>query len=216
MKRIIYIFFVFLFFSCENKPKKKDNSKEKTEQLKKSKNEERVLSEVLIPELSNWDNNGIVIVEANEFFQGEQAILLSREDPLKLAFSAIKNLKIQQGSTYRVSVIVKKSSIGKDFGLRILDTYPNRVDAIFDLSSGTVKEPKITGEKQFAENPKATIESLGEGWYKCSLFSDLYVDYIRIVLGPTKGNLNTSLWETRTREKSEVFLIKSMLKLQEY
>lgn len=219
MKKVFLVLLVIFTISCKkNKEIKVDtndpiiNSKKIEEPIKK---EEVFLSESKIPEYSNWVNNGIQITKSSEIFNGASAILMSRENATKSAYTGMNNLKVEYGSTYKTSVVVKKGTIGKDFALRIQGVYPNRVDVIFDLETGIAKEPKISGDDELVENAKVTIESLGNGWYICSLYADIYAKYIRIVLGPTKGNLNTTLWETRTGEKSTVLVVPSTLKLQE-
>ncbi|GAA3656689.1 hypothetical protein [Flavivirga jejuensis] len=67
-------------------------------------------------------------------------------------------------------------------GLRIQGVYPNRVDVVFDLENGKVKGYKGTQDFQ---NVHTTIESLDDGWYKCSLNLDVAADKIRIILDPT-------------------------------
>jgi hypothetical protein len=216
MKKIFLILLVVTVFACKDESKKVKESNQTTEKKGElAKTQENVLSESKIPEYSKWVNKGIQITESHESYNGEDAILMSRENGANASYLGISNLKVVYGSTYKTSVVVKKGEIGKDFALRIQGVYPNRIDAIFDLETGKAKEPKISGSDELAENAKATIESLGDGWYKCSLYADIYADYVRVVLGPTKANLNTSLWETRTGEKSSVYLVLSMLKLQE-
>ena len=92
--------------------------------------------------------------------------------------------------------------------------YPNRVDAVFDLETGLVKETLISGT-ELAENNKATMESLGGGWYKCSLYADIFAEYMRIVFGPTTNKLKTGLWETRTGELSNTIIVTKSLQLLE-
>jgi hypothetical protein len=215
MKKIISFIIIVLVCSCKSETKEKTKDETKIEEPVKVETKDIVLSEVAIPDLSTWFNNGINTTEVIETYNEQSVVLISRDDPSKPSYSGINNLKIQLGSTYKISAVVKKADIGKDFALRIQGVYPNRVDAIFDLSSGTAKEPMISGDDQLAENPKATIEDLGNGWYKCSLYADVYADYMRIVLGPTNGNLKTSLWETRTGQKNSIYFVPSMLQALE-
>lgn len=216
MKKIICLSFVFLVFSCGDKTKseeKKETTINKPTEVEVTG--EVILGEVPIPDISTWSNNGIEAIDIGETYESESAILISRLETTKSSYSSIDNLKTIYGSTYKISVVVKKADVGKDFALRMQGVYPNRVDVIFDLSSGKAKEPKLSGDNEFAENPKATIKALGDEWYLCSLYADVYAEYMRIVLGPTNGNLNTTLWETRTGEKNNIYLVPSLLKLEE-
>lgn len=217
MKKIILVVVLLITFSCKNEKKEvKEPKIINKEIVEPVKVQEIVISESKIPPYSNWINNGIIISETSENFNGEGVILMSRENGTNSSYTGLNNLMVEYGSTYKVSIIVKKGGVGKDFALRIQGVYPNRVDAIFDLETGKVKEPKISGDDELAEKAKATIESLGNGWYKCSLYSDIFAKYVRVVLGPTKGNLNTTLWETRTGEKSSTYIVPLSLKLEEY
>jgi hypothetical protein len=220
MKKIIGILVILLMVSCKNEAKENSTEKPKiTEpvkvETKKVETKDVVISEVTIPEISTWFKNGLSINEASETYNEESVVLISRLDPGKPSYSGIDNLKTQYGSTYRITAVVKKADVGKDFALRIQGVYPNRVDAIFDLESGLAKEPLISGNDDLAENPKATIENLGNGWYKCSLYADVFSEYIRVVLGPTNGNLNTGLWETRTGQNNNVYFVPALLTVSE-
>ena len=95
-------------------------------------------------------------------YHGSEVKLMTKLDGYKLAFSALHNVKINNGSTYKLSLIVKKPDIGEGFGLRIQGVYSQRVDAIFDLNLGKVIGAEIH-ELELAENNRATIESLGDG-----------------------------------------------------
>lgn len=220
MKKIIGLLVILLIASCKNESKEDSNNKAKITEPVKVETEEVetkdiVLSEVSIPEISTWFKNGLSVEDVADTYKSESVVLISRLDPGKPSYSGIDNLKTQYGSTYRVSAVVKKADVGKDFALRIQGVYPNRVDAIFDLESGLAKEPMISGNDDLAENPKATIEELEGGWYKCSLYADVFAEYVRVVLGPTNGNLNTSLWETRTGQNNSVYFVPSLLTVSE-
>lgn len=215
MKKIALVLLITTIgLACKNEPKSNIKPTH-VEQDKKVVAEINSLSTVDIPDLSKWYNNEITIIDSEESYNGELAKLISRNDSNKPGYSGIDNLNIFYGSTYRLSIIIKRADIGKNFALRMQGVYPNRVDAVFDLETGIVKEALISGEG-FAENSKAEIESLGNGWYKCILYADVFSEYIRVVLGPTTNKLITGLWETRTGEKSNAYFIPSSLKLEEF
>lgn len=194
----------------------------KTDQKKTTKKEitikevvEIPISEATIPDFYKWTKNQITFLDQAYQFNDQKVYLMSRNDVSKPAFASFQNVKINLASTYKMSVIVKKGVEGKDFAIRAQAVYPNRVDAIFDLEEGKVVNTKISG-KEFAENEKATIESLGDGWYKCSISADLYSDSIRIVFGPTNADIIIGSWERKTEAESNVYIIPSSLKIEEF
>ena len=214
MKYLILGVFILTMFGCKNE-NKENKTEDTTNQAIVVENKENILSEAIIPEFSQWFSNKITFIQSeSENYFGETTYLMAREDATQPAYSGINNIKIQNGSTYKFSVLVKKADIGKNFALRIQGVYPNRVDAVYDLEAGIVKESLITGV-ELAENDRATIEPMGDGWYKCSLYADVFANYVRIVFGPTTNKLKTGLWETRTGEKSNTFIIPTSLKLEE-
>jgi hypothetical protein len=212
MKKIFLVVFVLTLFACNNKSKEEKDTEIKTE--KKKEKAEAFLSKVVIPESSVWFKNEISITDSSESFNGDYASLISRTSAHKSAYSGINNIKVTIGSNYKLSVIAKKGSVGKNFALRMQGVYPNRVDAVFDLETGLVKETLLIGT-ELAENNKATMEFLGDGWYKCSLSADIFANQMRIVFGPTTNKLKTGLWETRTGELSNTIIVTESLQLLE-
>lgn len=208
MKKIILILLV-LVFAC----KKENKELKETNNEIKAKSEVSILSDVKIPNISNWINIGIEVKESNMLFSGDSIYQLSRKDPQKPAHMDVNNLKINAGSNYKVSVIVKKGKLSSHFGLRIRGEYPNRLDNVFNLDKGTYKGPVSVGE--LAENEKAIIESVGDGWYKCSLITELYGDYVGIVLGPTKNTMKNTIWEAKTFSDNDIYIVPSSLKMEE-
>jgi hypothetical protein len=69
------------------------------------------------------------------------------------------------GQSEVFSQFVKADGSGGLWGMRIVGTYPNRVDAVFDLSNGTVS---FSAGSTWAM-VSATIQNVGNGWYRCSL-----------------------------------------------
>lgn len=214
MNKVLLALLLLIIVSCKNESKQK-NAEELTKEVLKEEKKENILSEAVIPEFSQWFSNKILFNQSDtENYNGEMIYLMEREDASQPGYSGINNIKIRNGSTYKFSVIVKRASIGKNFALRLQGVYPNRVDAVFDLETGLVKESIITGA-ELAENDNAIIESIGDGWYKCSLYADVFADYVRVVFGPTTNKLKTGLWETRTGEKSNTLIVPTSLKLEE-
>ena len=116
------------------------------------------------------------------------------------------------GERYKTSILVKKVDIGSHFGLRIQGEFPNRLDAIFNLETGMVKEVSVGGN---FDNLKATMIPLGSGWYECILFGNIKTNNIKIILGPTSKDKRSKSWEGAATENCEAFFIPSSLKIEE-
>lgn len=209
MKKIILLIAVTVLLSCKSKHKKTANSNGV------NKNIETPISEALIPNVSRWDRISIKLTRENDLFNNQEIFLMTRVDESKPAYGSFQHVKIESGSTYKLSVIVKRAEIGKGFAMRVQSVYPDRVDAVFNLEKGEVVNTKISG-KEFAENIKATIQPMKGGWYKCTLVSDLFSDHIRVVLGPTNANINPAIWETKTLINNNVYIVPSSLKMEEF
>lgn len=61
------------------------------------------------------------------------------------------------------SQFVKQNGSGGLWGMRIQGSYPDRADAVFNLSTGVVAHNSATTWL----NPAAGIEAIGNGWYRC-------------------------------------------------
>ena len=68
--------------------------------------------------------------------------------------------------TYTASIYFKKDD-ARYASIRLQGSYPSRVDAVFDLDTGTVS----SGPTVFSNfsGPSATIVPATDGWYRCSL-----------------------------------------------
>jgi len=86
------------------------------------------------------------------------------------------------------------------------------VDAVFDLEKGTLKEVR---KAQDFENPNATIEPIGDGWYKCTLSAEVSADNMRILLGPTTEDKTVLGWEGKTQELCDVYFVPSSVIIEE-
>lgn len=211
MKKIILLLVVAIIFSCKNS-KQKEPSQDIFETQSVSHS---ILSTVSLPSIDNWGRNNIEFTSSQETHPIGPVSTISRVSKNESAYVSIDNLPVYSGSTYRLSVVVKKFKNDKNFALRFQGIYPNRVDAVYDLETGIVKEVLLSGADEMAQDQIATIEHLGGGWYMCSLSANLFNDYVRVVMGPTTNKLKTDLWETRTGKKSNALIIVNSLKLDE-
>ncbi|MBT8304248.1 MAG: hypothetical protein KJP09_07240 [Bacteroidia bacterium] len=210
MKKPILLIVLALMVSCKNDKSQKAESEPS---LDKEEEKIEVLKSLKVPLFSKWFNSNIETLESQDKYLGDSTYLLVRKDVNKNAHLAINNLKINVGSKYKVSVIAKKGIKSSNLALRFQGKYPNRVDAVFNLEKGLINGPILTGD--LAENESAEIEDLGNGWFKCSLIADLYEDFVRVMIGPTKNTIKAKLWETRTLSENDILIVPSSLKIEE-
>ncbi len=86
------------------------------------------------------------------------------------------------------------------------------MDAIFDLEKGIVIDEASSSD---FKNEDASIVNLGDGWYKCSLSGEIYSEKIRVSLGSTTDKRNVNNWEGTTKNKCDINIVPSSLKLEE-
>ena len=206
MKKTLVFLVVILSLTCKNE--KKGDTKADTIETKK----ELVITTINIPDFTTWGKIRINLEEKVINGGAENTFLLSRATVTESSFAHSRDIAVNYESSYRASIIVKKSESNSFFGLRVVGSYPDRVDAIFDLETGSVKEVKK--ERDF-KNPKATIESIGNGWYKCSVMAEPYADKIKIMFGPTIEGKPVLIWEGTIDKQSEVYIMPSSLTLEE-
>lgn len=172
---------------------------------------EQPLEDIDIPQFSIWSKNQVNYKDNETNFKGQKTFTLTRNNTLKSAFSVANNIEINYGSHYETSIRIKRG-VDDFFGLRIQGLYPDRVDAVFDLKKGVVKGVKKAGG---FENEKANIESLGKGWYKCTLSGKINASDLRIIFGPTDKNNNILSWEAATKNLCSINIVPSSLTINE-
>tara|TARA_B110000967_G_scaffold117159_1_gene119872 strand:+ start:214 stop:834 length:621 start_codon:yes stop_codon:yes gene_type:complete len=203
MKKLIVILFVLIVVSC----KKNAN---KTSEIGNKK--ELIITEVNIPFYTSWGKQRIELEETAVEYTQEKVFRMSRNSIEASSYAYTQNISINFERTYRVSVRVKAGEVNNFFGLRIVGSYPDRADAIFDLKEGVLVGVKK--ERDF-RNPEATIESIGDGWYKCSLTAEPYSDSIKIIFGPTVEDKLVLGWEGLVNNKNDIYILPSSLTLEE-
>ena len=206
MKKIIFVLIIIFTISCKNK-------KPETKQvIDKKENEFNISNTVILPNYPLWSLNRLTLEEDIATYNNSEAFKLTRTSITETAYASINNIAVNYGSKYRVSLIVRQASIGSLFGIRIVGEYPNRVDAVFDLKNGLKKDVIDVGD--FIDG-SASIESLGDGWYKCYVITEVNADKIKIILGPSSGLGKTITWEAPTSDKCNNYIIPSSLALEE-
>ncbi len=166
---------------------------------------------IILPSLGSWEKIRTNVKEDVKY-KNYNTFNISRNSIVKPSYISIKNIDVNYGSNYRTSIIVKKGKTCNIFGLRIQGRYPNRVDAIFDLEKGIVIDEASSSD---FKNEDASIVNLGDGWYKCSLSGEIYSEKIRVSLGSTTDKRNVNNWEGTTKNKCDINIVPSSLKLEE-
>lgn len=214
MKKIALVIFLITVFACKKETKKTEAG---TDINIPTISVDEVISEINIPFVNQWDLKGVSMTKTDLLFNNQEVYSISRIDEaktFKYAIAAINSVKIAyEGGKYKISVIVKKGNLGGQLGIRIQGVYPIRTDVVFDLNNQNVKE--IFKEEDLTYNEKATIEDLGEGWFKCSFTAEIYTSYFRLVFGPTDESQQVRIWEALTDINSDLLIIPSSLKIEE-
>lgn len=108
------------------------------------------------------------------------------------------------GSAGTVSLYAKAKSVSGQIGVRILGTYPDRVDAVFNLANGTVRGAQAGGGWSGAS---ATIQAMADGWYRLTLTGVSGNTALSgLILGPTDSDRTVSSWEAGSGVLSDVYV----------
>jgi len=210
LKKLLVLVLILFVFSCKNDKAKSNSSEETTKSLTEKKPE--ILNKLILPSHKLWAFNRLSFEEDTSNNERLDAFKVARTSLDQTAYAVVKDIPIIYGSKYKLSILAKKGDLGFLFGFRAIGEYPNRIDAVFDLKNGLVKDNKSSGE--FIEG-EATIEPLEDGWFKCSIISELDADMIKLIFGPTSGLGKTIAWEAQTKDLCDTYIIPSSLTLQE-
>ncbi|NNC44285.1 MAG: hypothetical protein HKN99_00205 [Winogradskyella sp.] len=208
MKKLVYFGLVLLLIACKNEKKKSENQEPQIE-AKEDVRKIEVLDTLSVPQFQYWSHNNVVTTD-----QGNGIVKFNRTDASVAGYSSINNIGVFAGSKYRVTAMVKKGAKGNQFGLRLSSVYPNRADAVFDLTNGTVVGTYSNGD---FENESANIELVGEDWYKCSISAEVFSNKIFVFLGSTNESKRVSHWEGKGGEKyeSDIYINKDNILIEE-
>jgi len=153
-------------------------------------------------------NKEAKITETEDYYNKEKIYLLSRTSTSESSFINTKSIKTIIDNRYTTSVVVKKGEKSNLFGLRIQGVYPDRIDAVFNLNDGTIKDKIATGG---FKNENASITFLGDGWYKCSVSALINSTKIKIIFGPTTAERKIKAWEGKTNSLVDTYIIPTSL-----
>jgi hypothetical protein len=181
---------------------KKNNKNKKHKKVAQRSVDQIVGTLKVDSEKIKFDEFGLKIQEISENFRDKDVFKLIRVSSIDPAYLRLKNQKISKGETIEISVYVKKIKDSSAFGLRVAGVYPNRVDAVFNLTNGSLKEVRSTG---YFENEKASIKLVDKDWYQCKIIVKANIDQVRGVLGPTDINKSVNGWELKSKILSSVY-----------
>lgn len=208
MNKLILLLILVVMVSCKDE-KKANPEKEIKETPKK---ELVVVKSFTTHELGTWTKTRVDLEPADKSETVFDAYHLSRNTTKESAFLSSSIIPVNYGSEYKVTVNAKKGKVGSFLGLRMSGTYPDRVDAIFDLDKGVVLDYKTSRD---FENPLVSIENLGNGWYQCSLTAEVAADNIRVLMGATEANKNVLGWEGKTEKAVDILFVPSRVVVEE-
>ena len=211
MKQIILLIAVTMVFSCKNE-KKKEQGSVIDDKAQSSAVASEVIESLVLPGKNLWLFNGITFNKSELTQDANQSYNVARANTDQSAYTMVTDTPINYGSKYRFSLTAKKGAKGSLIGLRAVGQYQNRIDAVFDLSNGLVKGSRNSGD--FIQG-NASITPLGDGWYKCTIISELDTDVIKLLFGPTSKSERIVAWESKTTELLDIEIIPESLTLEE-
>ena len=204
MNRITLLLILVMTFSCKNEKKRETDVVDKEAVEKKYK----IVKSFTNDDLINWKKNRVDLIPVTNIEYNDTPYHLLRNTNTESAYLTSDFIPVTYASEYRVSIVVKKGTNTNLFGLRICGTYPDRVDAIFDLDKGKVVEYKTA--QDFA-NPTAVIERLSGGRFSCTLSAEVSADNIRIIMGATSAKKSVTSWEGRTEIQGDIYFSPSSI-----
>lgn len=212
MKKLVIIAIVFISFSCGNKKKNTEKLTITKDIRNSTEKDYEVVNSLILPGKNLWLFNRILFEKRGITEGGEQSYTVARSSVEQTAYTMVPDIPINYGSKYKINLTVKRGVKSHFFGLRAVGQYPNRIDAVYDLKNGLVKEIKNSGE--FLKG-NASITSIGNGWYNCSIISELDTDSVKLIFGPTNESIRTEAWESQAKEFLDIQIIPSSLTLEE-
>jgi hypothetical protein len=113
-----------------------------------------------------------------------------------------QSLALSIGNTITFSLFAKAKSAGNRIGLRLQGTYPDRVDAIFDLSTGLI----VGSAAATFTGLSTAIDNVGGGWYRLSLTATITGTALTTVLfGPCDSSQSIGGWEAASAILSDCY-----------
>lgn len=153
-------------------------------------------------------------IQKTEFLKDSIPVYkVSRTSVTKNSYFSFKpNIAVKENERHIASVVVKASEGQGLFGMRIQGTYPNRIDAVFNLDKGIIKGSVASGT--FSQ-PKARIKDLGNGYYECIIDAIVSDPSVRVIMGSTSAMNNVNVWEAPVPQQTDVMILPESLTLSQ-
>lgn len=139
---------------------------------------------------------------------------LERNSVTQPSYLSNKAINIEPNKQFKATILVKKAENSDLFAIRLQSGYPNRVDAVFDLKNNKLKEV-LTYTNKFSD-PKAKIQDLNNGWYRCTVSAYINDTRLSVILGPSESNTKSPIWEAATPVKNNVYIVPSSLTIEKF
>ena len=161
--------------------------------------------------ISTWTkiNNEIKILEKSKH---GRVMRLERINDTSSSYVASKNFNVVNGQEYSMSILAKPLKNEGFLGLRLSGVYPDRLDAVFDLSSSEVQNTFSGGDFHLTD---ASAVELDDGWVKCEIRGRVSSELVRIIFGPTNSRIRPGIWESKAVRIKKIKIIPESIKVQQ-
>ncbi len=152
---------------------------------------------------TNWKMTNTSLSPINKKFKNYKVFSFARKDTTSSSYTISKYINVDFNEEYTASFIVRASTKSDLFAIRIQGQYPNRVDAVYDLKNGIVKETKESGDFQ---KGYTRIKELQDGWYLCSLKTTPKNNSFKVIIGSANSKAETPYWESKSIINNEIYI----------
>lgn len=211
MKIVQLLLLSVLLVSCKDKNAKQIIDSDQEEVKSIIKETPKLVQEINVPNADIWKLNNVNIKPTSKFFGGEEFYLVETIENDKSSFVSLDNISIPDvGGLYEISFLISVSNPGSNFGFRVQEFYPNRLDVVFNLKEQKVYGIEKVGDFIFEEN--AQIKMIDDSIYKCTITTEIYSEFIKFFFGPAIERPSIPFWEAKKNQQESVYIIPNSLK----
>lgn len=200
-----------ILISCKDKAQEQIINSDKEEVQSVAEEAPKVIQEIVIPDKDFWKLNNINIEPTSKFFENEELYLVETIESDKSAFIALDNIKIPDvGGLYEITFLISASNPRSNFGFRVQEFYPNRLDVVFNL-----KELKVYGIEKigdFIYDESAKVKMITNSIYQCTITVEIYSEFVKFFFGPAIERPSIPFWEASKSQEESVYIIPNSLK----
>ena len=154
-------------------------------------------------DVTKWKYTNSTLTPTNKEFRERVVFNLSNNNISEISYVITNYINVDLKEDYTASFLVKASEKKGLFAIRIQGEYPNRVDAVFDLKKGDIKDTQKSGD--FNEG-RARIKKLQEGWYLCSLKTTPNSNLFKVIIGSANNKAEVPYWESKSKESNYIYI----------